>query len=453
MIEGSPATQIPRAREYALRILERVHNDRAYASRILPFEGQELDPSARAFLQHLVKGTLQWQEALDAVVARYLTGSKETVPDEVKLILRLSTYQLLFLDRAPPAIVVNEAVTLTKKRKYFRFSGLVNALLRKVAAQRATLRSELYGEAATPEGLALATSHPEWLVRRWVERWGFEEAKALCVWNNTRWPITVRANALKTDCRSLAELLLSEGVMTEGCKYSSSCLRVLHKNRDLRWEDLHSFQEGLFMIQDESAALVAELMDPKPGETIIDLCSAPGGKTTHLAALMKNEGTIYAVDSHEHRLDLVRENVARLGVTNVECIAGDARTVVLPGPVDRVLVDAPCSGLGVLGRKAEIRWRIVESELNDLVALQGQLMRRAAALVKSGGRVVYSTCTIEPEENEGVIDAFLKECPEFALVPCSALDPALRTERGFYFAIPQRVRMAGAFCAILERKS
>lgn len=444
-------TQFPRAREKALRVLERVQVEQAYASPLLKSEARDLDPAARAFFQHLVKGTLQWRDLLDKIVASYLSGDRSGVPPQVLLILQLATYQLLFLDRAPVAVVVNEAVMLVKRRKHFKFAGVVNAILRRIASAREKHRAEIYGDLATPEALALSLSHPEWMVQRWTERWGMEEARALCVWNNSQWPLTLRVNTLRVDCTTLLSRLQEEGLSVVASRFAPDCLQLLSKPQALRWEDLVTFQEGLFLIQDESAALISHLLAPEPGEEVVDLCSAPGGKATHLATLMRNEGRVYAYDLHRRRLALVDENARRLGITIIECVEGDARSTASTRQVDRVLLDVPCSGLGVLGRKAEIRWRITADEIANLSSLQGELLASAACWVKPGGRLLYSTCTIEPEENERVVEHFLKQNAQFRLVPALVLPADLRTEQGFYFSIPQRVQMAGAFGALLER--
>lgn len=439
-------------REKALQILRRVETQQSYVTPLLEQATATVSERDRALLHQLVKGTLDWRGAVDAVLEPIVKGGLAALTPWVRNILRLGAYQILFLDRIPPQVAVNESVELAKRYSHRGAVGLVNAVLRKVVAQRHT------GAAAAPSAgqsddqdspgaIAAAYSHPEWLIRRWLAQLGAAQTIALCLADNRAWPLCLRTNTLKVDTDELRRRLQAEGVELRAARYHPDCTLVAHLPRGVRLHELAAYRDGLFQVQDESSAFVASLVDPQPGELIVDLCSAPGGKTTHLAALIGNQGRIIAVDPHGDRLRLVGENCARLGVINVETQIGDGRTVQIDQPADRVLVDAPCSGLGVLGRRSDARWNKSADDLPRLHALQLQLLEHAATLLKPGGRLVYSTCTVEPLENDDTVEEFLRAHAEFKALDArdAAIPDALVDSRGYYRTWPQRHNMGGAF--------
>ena len=442
-------------RERALQILWRIDAQGAFADRLLYAAATQagLNDRDQALLQQLVKGTLQQRGALDPLLERRLKSGLDSLTPWIRNILRLGAYQLLFLERTPPEVAVNESVELAKKYGHKGTVGLVNAVLRRVAAELPQHRDE--GPAnESAEAIAEAYSHPLWLVRRWLTQLGPAETIALCKANNTPWPVCLRTNTLRASTEHLRERLVAEGVELAPAHYAADCTLVRRLPPSTRLHELTSYREGLFQVQDESAALLAQLVAPQSGEFVVDLCSAPGGKTTALAALMGNQGRLLACDLRENRLQLVRANCERLGVTIAEYLAADARELALDEPADCVLLDAPCSGLGVLGRKSDVRWNKHEEDIARLAALQAELMHHAATLVQPGGRLIYSTCTLDPAENERVVADFLDYNPDFRLQsPPAGFPPELVSPQGYYAAWPQRHGMAGAFGAVLERKA
>jgi 16S rRNA (cytosine967-C5)-methyltransferase len=265
-------------------------------------------------------------------------------------------------------------------------------------------------------------------------------------------PLFLRTNTLKTTREKLQARLSAQGLECIPGRYTAECLRVTKLPPGKRLQQLPEIQDGLALVQDEASALIALLVSPKPGDSVIDLCSAPGGKTSHLAALMKNQGSLTALDINPKKISLVRQNCVRMGVLGLKTKVADARTFKPPELVDRVLVDAPCSGLGVVGKRADIRWHKAPEQITALHTLQLELLESAARMVKAGGVLVYSTCTVTKEENEGTVNAFLARNADFSLAKLPAdLAPELRTADGFLRSWPQRHQIAGGFGAILVR--
>lgn len=402
-------------RATALRVLQAVHERKAYANVALEqaLKREELSDQDRRFITELVYGTVKAGETLDWMLEAYMNRPLKKVPPVVRDILRLGIYQIFYLDKVPASAACNEAVKLAKKYGHAGTVKFVNAVLRAAAREpeKARIPSK---EADFVAHVALQTSHPRWLVRKFVDLFGEEEAEALCAYNQREPKLTLRTNTLKNTREELLERLRTEGATGVASPWAIEGI-VLEEHGSLT--SLKALQEGYAQVQDESSMLVAHVMDPQPGETIIDACAAPGGKTTHIAALMGNHGMIRACDIYEHKLRRIRENADRLGVKIIHPQLLDAREIgeKYKGLADRVLVDAPCSGLGVLHRKADARWNKTEEELAVLPSLQLAILESASGALKSGGILVYSTCTVAPEENERVVDAFLQSHPDFAL--------------------------------------
>jgi 16S rRNA (cytosine967-C5)-methyltransferase len=317
-------------------------------------------------------------------------------------------YQLLFTAH-PAYAVVNEAVNLTKQSKYRGFAGLVNGVLRSYLRRKGKLTLPAFEE--DPIGhLTLVHSHPRWMVERWVQRWGKETVHRLVEANNTPAPLSIRTNTLLLSREELLALFADAGIEAAPVTTLPEAVR-LQSGRDIT--NTPWWQAGYYYIQDEASMLVAHLLAPQPGERIADLCAAPGGKTTHLAQLMENNGRIYAIDQYPHKTELITENARRLQIKIIATVTGDARNWRPPHPLDAVLLDAPCTGTGVLRRRPDIRWRRQSTDLQALVILQEALLNHAASLLKPEGRLVYSTCSIEFEENEAQIRKFLATHPDF----------------------------------------
>jgi 16S rRNA (cytosine967-C5)-methyltransferase len=391
----------------------------------------------RNLCQELVYGVVRWQAALDWLIARKTAGRAQK--PGLQDLLRLGLYQLFWLDRIPDHAAVHEAVELAKRGGFGAQAGFINAVLREYLREReATER--LLAELKTTQP-HLGHSHPEWLVARWQKRWGAEKAAQLLEWNNTPPKTFARVNRLKSDAGKLLERWRDENVEYDFVRrdwFEENLVFELKSHPPLA--SLSSFRDGWFYVQDPGTLLAARELDPQPGEAILDLCAAPGGKTTFIAQLMQNQGRIVAADVSAARLKLVEENCARLGVT---CVNPVLLSTLDPRPsirFDRVLVDAPCSNTGVMRRRVDLRWRIQPEEIERLRAMQLGLLRQAAAHVKPDGVLIYSTCSLEPEENEQVVAEFLSTNHDFKLQMQRELLPFAEYADGAFVARLTRSR-------------
>jgi len=405
------------------------HLDRA-------LERARLYPEDRGLCQELVYGCVRWQGTLDWLINRQTQG-REQKPF-VQILLRLGLYQIFWLDRIPPHAAVHATVETAKSLRYADHAGFINAVLRTALRDDNLIRKALAELKATNP--AAGYSHPEWLVSRWQERYGAEQTLKLLEWNNSPAKVFARANSLKVEPGKLLEFWRSDSV-----SYNFVFKDWLEENLVFEFkshppiEQMRSFKNGFFYVQDPSTLFAVDLLAPKPGERVLDLCAAPGGKTTYMAQRMKNEGKLVASDSSTDRLELLKENCDRLGVTCVDIHPSSTLNPQIMQPFDRVLVDAPCSNTGVLRRRVDLRWRAKPEELERLRTEQLELLGQAAAFVKPGGVLVYSTCSLEPEENAGVVEEFLKANGDFTLDESGEV-------------IPMRDGFDGAFAARLARK-
>lgn len=408
VLKAGPVSQ---ARFEALGILVRVEQDRAFADIALQhgLDRARLDPRDAALCAEIVYGTLRWRRHLDWRLGPPLKRPLSKLDPWVRALLRLTAYQLLFLDRVPRWAAVDEAVSLARLKS--RTPGpaeFVNAVLR--ALTRATAAPPLPADPV--EAAAIRWSFPDWIAARWILRYGLEGAEKLMAALNERPPVTIRANTLRISREDLAARLRDvELVETEPTPLAPEGL-TLRRGAVGRWE---VFAAGLCAIQDEASMLIARLLDPQPGELVADTCAAPGTKATHLAQLMRDRGRIVAIDPHAARLRLLAQSAARLGTGIIECHAGGVAAVAgrWKGRCDRALVDAPCSNLGVLRRNPDVKWKRQAEDLARLADKQRGILAAAAAMVKPGGRLVYATCSLEPEENDAVVRAFLDGHPEW----------------------------------------
>lgn len=442
------------AREAALKALVRFETEGAYLNLMLPSLLQKLTADERSLATRLAVGTVQHLNTLDWVINLYSRKSIDTFTPWIHNLLRLSAYQILYLDRIPGYAAVNEAVRLARRFGHRGVAGLVNALLRRVAEQAETLPWPDY-EKKPVEYLSLRHSLPQWLAAEAFDRWGFTETEHWCRANNKRILISIRPNLLRIKPEALIEKLRNEEVEAFQSPVVPGMLRV---NPGLLPTYTSSFQEGLFTIQGESSALVAPLLKPQEDETVIDLCSAPGGKTTHLAELMKDRGLVYAVEINQNRMRMVEEAAARLGLQSVRFLSVDGRNIDrqdLPRPAS-VLVDAPCSGLGVIRRLPEIKWRRRKQDLYRLQKLQLELLSAAARLLPPGGKLLYAVCSNQPEETDQVTAAFNSTHPEFMLEQLKTfLPPVLQKEQdhtGPVHIWPHCHEIDGFFIALWRKK-
>lgn len=450
-------------REFALEILSNVNTGRGRAREILDSTIQNhsiIDPD-KSLLTELVYGTLRWRGNLDWVMGTFIKRRRlKKLHPEVIEILRLGLYQLLFLDGIPDHAAVNESVELAKR--YRNTSGLVNAVLRNAARNRGSIAYPDI-QAEPVRHIAARYSHPEWMVKRWVERYGVDETIQLCSANNLRAPLLVRTNILKTSRDQLLQSLREDGAEAMASCNLSESIKIL--NLPSAINQLSAYKQGWFQVQDESSMLASYILDPQPGETVIDICAAPGGKSTHIAELMQNKGRVLAFDVDSRRIPLVLESARRLGITIVEAVEADARELgehLMGEKADRVLVDAPCTGLGVLRRRVEARWRRTPDELKTFPLAQYEILASAARHVKSGGVLVYCTCTFEPEEDQQVVEKFLHDNTEFQVENILPFLPAefqeqqsecLVSAEGYMQTYPHLHDMDGFFAARMRRRS
>lgn len=440
-------------RGIAVKILNRVDRTDAYLDKLIDIELKygELSGPDKALLNEIVHGVIRWERRLDWILRGFYKGEFSKCIPSLKNALRVALYQILFLNNIPDYAAVNEAVEFVKKIHGEKSADLVNAVLRNII--RTIKDSEIrYPDPQEDEINFLGTyhSHPNWLVKRWLKRYGREFTENLMKNNNERPKLTLRFNRLLTDRDSFIKNLESAELKFRPSKYLEQFFVLLHLTNITDWS---YFQQGYFSIQDESAGIPCVLLDPKPGETVLDLCAAPGGKSTFIAELMNDEGKILAVDKYSSRIALMKKNVERLKIKSIEFLEADSETLEI-GPVDKVLLDAPCSGLGVLTKKPEIKWKKDSEDIKRLTNIQSRLINNAARLVKVGGVLVYSTCTIEPEENYEIIKKFLEEHPNFELVTFHEnIHPDLIDENGCISTFPNIHDMDGSFAAKLIRTS
>lgn len=445
------------ARELALKVLRAVEEEGAFANIALNRVLEKYRPGKldRAFATELAYGTLRSLNTLDWILGHFVKKPLQSQSTVVRNILRLGVYQLLFMEKVPPSAACNEGAELAKRYGHPGSVKFVNGVLRNVSRRHSEINyPSLSGNPL--EHISLRYSHPVWMVESWLAEFGPEETIALCRANNKPAPNTIRTNTLKITRAGLVERLQGEGLYVAETAYAPEGLSIEGFNS---LGSMPSFQEGLFQVQDESSMLAGRALMPSPGSFVVDACSAPGGKTTHLAQLMENRGLILGVELHSHKLSLIRENCLRLGIDIVESRQGDARNLPeeLNGLADFVLVDAPCSGLGVLRRRPDARWRKNPEELPALVKLQAEILEGASRCVRDGGVLVYSTCTLLREENMGQVENFLAGHPEFVpedlrpFLP-GALDQKGTLAEGHLQLYPHLHGMDGFFIARLRKK-
>jgi 16S rRNA (cytosine967-C5)-methyltransferase len=443
------------ARDIALDVLNRVEEHQSYSNLELKhvLDREELRAPDAGLVTELVYGTIQRRLTLDTALDRFIRGKK--VQTWVKNLLRLSLYQIRFLDRIPDRAVVHEAVEIAKRRGHQGIASMVNGVLRN--ALRSPDLWDKLGSGDDAARLSIEQSHPEWLVRRWAGQYGIEETRRILESNNRPPRTSIRVNTLKSTRDELLGKLREQFSAVEPSVVSPDGL-VMEGGHAAGTE---WFRQGLFTVQDESSMLVAPALAADPGMRVLDACAAPGGKTTHIAALMQNRGEIIASDVHPHKRDLIAQNAKRLGITIIEPIVSDALHLGEKklGTFDRILLDAPCTGFGVIRRKPDLKWNKTPDDVKAIAELQYKLLESVAALLAPGGLLVYSTCTIEPEENQLVVQRFVKNHPAFELdrtladdLPASVRDKIDTTE-GFVQVLPHHFESDGFFIARLKRKA
>jgi 16S rRNA (cytosine967-C5)-methyltransferase len=448
-------TKNPSARTVAFKTLNRVILEEAYPD--LALEGAlrknpHLSEQDIAFLTELVYGVVRWLGKLDYIIGLFASKVKKK---EVLNILRLGVYQLLFLDGVPDYAAISETVNIAKNVYGGKVGNFVNAVLRELVREKKNI-SYPEKEHDLITYISVKDSFPKWLVERWIKVFGFTYAEKLCQSLNQVPPFTIRVNSLKTTRFELIERLQNRGIELIPCKYSLDGITILSKCDPA---SIPEFDLGLFTVQDEAAQLVSFLLDPKPGDRILDACSAPGGKTTHIAELIRNKGEVVALDINKSRLRLVKLQAKRLGIEIIKTVLADSSagngTKEFELSFDRVLVDAPCSGLGTLKRNPDAKWRKTERDILELSEIQFKILSEVSKMVKPRGVIVYAVCTLMPEENERLCERFLRENTEFKIDTCIKsifpFDSTLLKGRGFFVSDPVLYNMDGFFAVRFKR--
>ena len=445
---------IANPRRAAFEILLRIEKERSYADILIDRElsGGELKGPDRGLLTELVYGVLRHRGTLDHIINLFSRQKVDKLERIVLILLRLGLYQALFLDRIPISAAVNETVKLAKILAP-RSAGFINAVLRTADREKDAIA---YPDRQSDPVAFLAArhSHPPWIITQWIGQLGLAQAEPLAMIMSEPPPLTVRTNTLTIGRDSLIARLAGEGAIAVATRFSPDGLNITSRTP---LASLPSFQEGLCTIQDESSQLASLFLAPRPGERVLDLCAAPGGKATHLAQLMENSGAILACDTAVRKLALIGENARRLGITIIRTmpLQDDSLLRQEENGFDRVLVDAPCSGLGVLRRNPEGKWWKTPTDVKELAVRQKVILHNAAGFLKESGSLLYATCSTTIEENEEVIADFLSKRPDFMLEDLRGLFPAyaeLFTETGCFRSWPHRHGMDGFFAARLRKR-
>lgn len=419
----------------------------------------------KRFLTELVYGTIRRQRTLDALIDQLGKKLSHQQPPDLRLILHLGLYQLRYLNQIPTSAAVNTTVELAKQNGFANLAGVVNGLLRQyvrltqihASAEATIATSSLNDPLRLPtdltQRLGVLYSYPDWIVENWLKQFGQAETEKLCQWMNEPPSIDLRINRLKTTIEEVETAFSHVNVSTQRVPCLPNALRLIESVGNI--QKLPGYQDGWWVVQDGSAQLVSYLLDPQPGEMVIDACAAPGGKTTHISELMDDQGNVWACDKTPSRLKKLEQNRDRLQLHSIHIHTGDSRTFThFRNQADRVLIDAPCSGLGTLHRHADARWRQTPDSVTQLAQLQAELLAQAATWVKPGGVLVYSTCTLHPTENEHQIDRFLNTHLTWKLVPPhpNSVAASFATAESWCKVVPHHHQMDGFFMARLEKR-
>lgn len=434
-------------RRVALDVLYEVENGGAYANIALnDFLRQTPDSAERsAFITELVYGTLRMRGTVDYILSQFYSKPLQKLPLKILLILRMGVYQLCFMSRIPESAAVNESVKLAKKYGHQGTVSLTNAVLRNVARNKDSI-SYPDKDKNPVEFIAAVSSHPLWLVEEWVRRFGFADTLAMCEFDNQPAPFTMRVNTLRISRENALQKLSNAGITAEALDFPLDGIKVTGG------DPAAFIREGLLYPQQQSSMLAAHALAPKAACRVLDVCAAPGGKTTHMAALMQNQGEIRAFDLHEHKLELIKSNAARLGIDIIKTHQADSRNLdTVPDDwADYILVDAPCSGLGVLRSRPDSRWRKTPETSAEIAGTAYEILCEAARKLKPGGIMLFSTCTISETENEENVRRFLAEHQNFspAAIECY---PELFDGRSSLQVLPQIHGIEGFFFARFRR--
>jgi len=441
-------------RNTMLDLLLRIEQGSGYSHLLIDHEikKKQLSEKDKGLLTEVVYGTIQRKLTLDYYLNNFIKTNKKQKP-WVQMLLRMSIYQMVFLDKVPAHAVIHEAVEITKQRGHKGVASFVNGVLRNVQRQGVPETSSIKDPI---KRLSIETSHPEWMIKKWIEDYGLKTTKDMCRENMERKQVSVRIQPLKISREAAVKQLNVEGFDVEPSSISKQGL-IIKKGNIV---NSRLFQEGYLTIQDQSSMLVGEMLDARPGMSVLDACSAPGGKTTHLAEKMENKGVVKAHDLHKKKINLVNEKSSQLSLSIIDASQADARvlnTVYDQESFDRILIDAPCSGLGVLKGKPDIKFTKQADDIYQLAKIQLDILKSVAPLLKIGGLLIYSTCTVNHEENESVIQSFLKQHPNYEVdkaffdtLPDNLKNSLGETENGLQL-FPQTLQTDGFFLTRLRK--
>jgi len=422
-------------RELVLDILMEVNEKEQYSHLVIRDvlnKYQYLEKQERAFLTRLAEGTIEHMLEMDFIINSFSKVKVKKMKPLIRNLLRMSVYQLKYMDSIPDAAVCNEAVKLARKRGFGQLRGFVNGVLRNIARELEHLQYP--DEKLEPvRFLEVAYSVPAWMVQQWMDDYGYAQTKEICASFLQERPITIRTNLTKTTPEELKQRLEAEGVLVKEIEKLSYAFEISGYDY---LQSLACFEEGLFYVQDISSMMVAEIAAPEKGDYIIDVCAAPGGKSSHLAEKLEGTGRVEARDLTEYKVSLIEENIERYGLENMNAVQMDATVYdeASKEKADVLVCDLPCSGLGVMGKKTDIRYKMTAEKQAELVKLQRQILDTVHTYVKKGGTLLYSTCTIHKEENTGNVAWFVEKYPEFEIVSSEQMFPGGEYHDGFYIA-------------------
>ena len=437
-------------RGHAIKILNRVDRTDAYLDKLLDIElkNSNLSGPDKALLFEIVHGVTRWLGRIDWILNGFYKGQYSKSIPNVKNALRVALYQILFLDKVPDYAAVNESVDFVKKLQGQKHADQTNAVLRNIIRNKDNIRY-MNPEEDLVGYLSAYYSHPSWMVKRWINRFGKDDTEKLLIANNNKPSMSLRVNGLVTTKEELIRLLNQVDLKFAESKFHPEFIRLNNLTNIADWE---YFKKGYFSIQDESTGYPVKLLGVEPGMRVLDLCAAPGGKTGFIADLMKNRGEIIALDKFDARLKILEKNLDRVKATIVKTIITDSLEYEDEELFDRVLVDAPCSGLGTLTKKPDLKWKKDLGDIRKIVNMQYELLNKGASLLKPGGYVVYSTCTIEPEENFDIVKKFLDEHQNYELIDASPnFENHLIDINGCIQTLPHLHGIDGSFGAKIQR--
>ncbi len=440
------------SRQVAFLALKDIDQHQAYTDIALDrvFHHHSLNSQDRGLTCELVYGIVRRQRTLDQLINQLGKKKAHQQPPDLRLILQIGLYQLRYLDQIPPSAAVNTTVELAKYNGFKSLTGVVNGILRTYLRLSENNTDILQLPDNIIQKLGVLYSYPDWLISSWIDQFGIEETEKLCIYFNTPAPLDLRVNLLKASVDQVKSALETEDLKVSTVSELPQALRLTGKVGSI--EKLPGFAEGWWMIQDSSAQLVTHLLDPQPGETIIDACAAPGGKTCHIAELMGDRGIVWGCDRYLSRLKKLEKNIERLELKSIRILTGDSRELSqFNHSADRVLLDVPCSGLGTLHKRPDLRWKQTPAKIKAITQLQKELLQETANWVKSGGILVYATCTINLIENEAIIETFLAQNPAWKIVsPSLSWLNIYTTKTGALKVLPPDHEMDGFFMVKLQ---